>query len=59
MGLSEKHKLDLQKYVDYYKGEIYGTGWPGSIACAIKAALNRIDELEREVTELKTSGRLK
>lgn len=51
MRLSGKHREDLQKYVDYYKGkeEIYGdTGWPMSIAHAIEAALQRIDELEKK-----------
>jgi hypothetical protein len=51
MRLSAKHRKDLQKYVDYYKGkeEIYGDkGWPMSIAHAIEAALTRIDELEKK-----------
>ena len=46
--LSDEHREDLQKYVDYYKGkeEIYGdTGWPMSIAHAIEAALKELDEL--------------
>lgn len=51
MKLSDKHRKDLQSYVDYYKGkeEIYGDeGWPMSIAHAIEAALVRIDELEKK-----------
>lgn len=51
--LSDKHRKDMQKYVDYYKGkeEMYDNpGWPMSIAYALEAALKRIDELEGVAT---------
>lgn len=49
MKLSDAHRADLLKYVEYYIGMEDPNGterWPMSIAHAIKAAVDRIDELE-------------
>ena len=50
-SMSEKHLAELHSYMKFYYGkeEVYGdTGWPMSIAHAIKAALDEIARLHDE-----------